>query len=329
MKNILIIEKADFEQAQLDGLQSDGQTVSLADQRLTGQLVTPVYSVSSAKAYVLSFNTLTHLGGTVELSIRLIAGSKQSIWFSYGRWGVNYSKNGSVKGQSDDFAKLKIDTLNIKPNVLVTGVQFKAHFTRNHPLDASPTLRRIALTNIYQSKEYQSQPVPEIDYTVPQRSQMIIPEIGRYICSPTAVCMVLQYYGETIEPFEAAGCILDNGANTYGNWTYSTAYAAEQGYKAFVYYCPEKAELFDILAQGQPIVASLVTQDETELTGSPQAYPYGHLVVVAGSTHTEDGAKLIINDSAARTDATVRRHYLVDDFMRVWSGILYIIVNEE
>ncbi len=328
MKNILMLEIAQLANAQLANLVVAEQGLVLAEKQLYGELETPIYSIEEAESYILSFNALTKLGGVVEVQLRLICGSAQSSWFSYGRWGLKDGANSSIKGQADDFATLVIDELKVRPNVGVTGVQFKAILSRKHVRDASPKLCRIALTSVYPKQPYISQSVPEIDYTVPMRSQMVIPEIGRFICSPTSVCMVLQYYGESIEPLEAANGTIDKGANTYGNWSYSVAYAAEQGYKAFVYYCRNKAELFTILSQGYPIIASVRLAEQAQLRGAPQAYPYGHLIVIRGSTNGENGAKIIVNDSASPDRAGVHRDYLVDDFMNVWNGIIYVIVKQ-
>ncbi len=328
MKNILMVEVGDWEQSQLYDTFINQQAVELIEKKLCGELITPIYSLESAERYVLSFNTSTALGGRVEVQLRLLCGNTQSMWYSYGRWGAGEVDNCSIKGQSDDFAELVIDELRVKPGVNVTGVQFKAILTRKQELDPSPKLRCITLTNVYTPKKYQLQAVPEIDYTVPRRSQMVVPEIGRYICSPTSVCMVLQYYGEALEPLEVANGTLDSGANTYGNWTYSVAYAAEQGYKAFVYYCRDKSELYTILSQGHPIIASVKLSEQSQLRGAPQAYPHGHLIVVCGLTNTEDGPKIIVNDSASPDEAGVHRQYLVEDFMNVWNGIIYIIEKE-
>ncbi len=328
MKNILMVEIGDWERSQLYDVFINQQAIELVEKKLRGELITPIYHLDPAERYVLSFNTSTALGGTIEVQLRLVCGNTQSMWYSYGRWGASGGENCSIKGQSDDFAELVIDELRVRPGVNVTGVQFKAVLTRKQELDPSPKLRRIALTNVYPQKKYQQQVVPEIDYTVPMRSQMVVPEIGRYICSPTSVCMVLQYYGEALEPLEAANGTLDSGANTYGNWTYSVAFAAEQGYKAFVYYCRDKSELFTILSQGHPVIASVQLSEKSQLRGAPQTYPYGHLIVVRGLTNAEDGPKIIVNDSASPDESGVHRQYLVEDFMNVWRGIIYVIVKE-
>lgn len=328
MKNLLIIEKAALAQSQLDGLRLVDGAVVLANDRLHGTLLTPVYDIASADTYVLSFNALTQADSAVNLAVRLIGEAGQSMWFSYGDWAVNANRSASIRGQSDYFARLRIDELIVAPEATVRGVQFKAVLTRAQAASPSPQLQRIYLTNMV-APTYTAPPtVPEIDYTVPQRSQMVVPEIGRQICSPTSLCMVLQYYGEALEPADVAQAVFDHGAKIYGNWSYNVAYAAEQGYQSFVYFCQDKAELFDLLAQGRPIIASIRTAQQDELRGAPQAYPQGHLVVVAGATNGENGPALIVNDPAARSQDDVRRHYSVDDFMRVWSGIVYVVIND-
>lgn len=328
MKNLLTIEGQAWLQAQQNNVDIDPQhKVTIADKQLSAELITPVYDTANCSAMVASFNGDTGMGGTVELALRIMTKQGTSQWFSYGQWGIKHGFNGSVSNQRDHLANMQIDRLIIAPDVVVTGVQMKVTLRRVHIIDPAPTLTRVMLTTTKTNVDYQYDYIPEIDYTVPVQSQMVVPEVGRVICSPTALAMVMSYYGNAIDVIDVANHVYDNTANTYGNWTYNVAYAAEQGYRAYVYYCQNRRELFDILAEGYPVIASIRTQSRDQLRGAPQAYPSGHLVIVRGSTNTPDGAKLIVNDPAGQSAQQVINQYYVEDFMQVWRGIIYVIVE--
>lgn len=330
MKNLLIIEGQTWLQTQLNAVCVDPQAkLTIADKQLYGEVITPIYEITNCSTMVASFNSDTSMGGTVEIALRVVTKQGTSQWFSYGQWGLKRGFNGSVNSQQDHLASMQIDRLVVAPDITVVGVQFKVTLRRVHVIDPSPTLTRVMLTTTRANVNYQYDYIPEIDYAVPVRSQMVVPEIGNVICSPAALAMVMSYYGNVVDVIDVANNVYDNTANTYGNWTYNVAYAAEQGYRAYVYYCQNRCELFDILAEGYPVIASIRTQSREQLLGAPQAYPGGHLVVVRGSTNTLDGAKLIVNDPAGKSDQQVVNQYDVEDFMQAWRGIIYVIVEAE
>ncbi|MDN5313359.1 MAG: hypothetical protein PWQ68_2333, partial [Thermoanaerobacteraceae bacterium] len=51
----------------------------------------------------------------------------------------------------------------------------------------------------------------------------------------------------------------------------------------------------------------------------------GHLIVVRGFTTKNGADHVIVNDPAAPTHETVRREYRVDQFLKAWKGIVYIV----
>jgi uncharacterized protein YvpB len=76
--------------------------------------------------------------------------------------------------------------------------------------------------------------LPIIDIEVPMVSQMMISKIGNIACSPTAMSMVLNYYGYQITALDTAKSCFDNGEGIYGNWVYNIAFAGECGFDAYV-----------------------------------------------------------------------------------------------
>ena len=73
-----------------------------------------------------------------------------------------------------------------------------------------------------------------------------------------------------------------------------------------------EAERF--IAAGIPLAAS-IRFSRGQLTGAPISATSGHLVVITGFTSNGD---VVVNDPAARTDASVRRTYDRGQFERAW-----------
>ncbi len=111
----------------------------------------------------------------------------------------------------------------------------------------------------------------------------------------------------------------------HGNWPFNTAYAATQGYEAYVarFTSLERAE--EYVAAGVPVVMS-IAWGKGDLTGSSISSTGGHLLVVVGF---DAAGNPIVNDPAAPSDADVQRTYLRSEFEPLWleasGGTVYLI----
>jgi hypothetical protein len=111
-----------------------------------------------------------------------------------------------------------------------------------------------------------------------------------------------------------------------GNWPFNTAYAARFGVRALVTQLRSLAEAERFIAAGIPLVASVKIAPGA-LPGFllPQGSP-GHLLVIRGFTA---GGDVVVNDPAAKDNATVRRVYARAAFERTWiegsQGTVYLI----
>lgn len=159
---------------------------------------------------------------------------------------------------------------------------------------------------------------------VPALSQMDAPEaVARRICSPTAVAMVLGYWGERVDPVVLAGEIFQPALDLYGVWPAAIAAAARHGVLGYLLRFPDWSSALWCLRQGLPIVAS-IRYDAGELHGAAVPATAGHLAVLAGV----DGGEVLVNDPAAPTREGVARRYRRDEFGRVWlerSGVGYVL----
>src|SRR6202171_135152 len=124
----------------------------------------------------------------------------------------------------------------------------------------------------------------------------------------------------------AARATYDPAYRGTGNWPFNTAYAARFGLDAFVTQLRSLAEAERFVRAGIPLVASIAAHPG-ELDGFLFAGgTNGHLVVIVGF---DASGNPIVNDPAARTNASVRRVYARTQFERVWlrgsAGTVYVI----
>ncbi|MFH1619856.1 MAG: peptidase C39 family protein [bacterium] len=139
-------------------------------------------------------------------------------------------------------------------------------------------------------------------------------EYARDICSPTALSMVLDYWGIKSTPLETARGVFDAGKNIYGNWFFNTAFAGLKGLDAHVARMNSAADAEGEIAAGRPLIAS-ITHGPGELKNSPIKETKGHLVVIKGFDRK---GNFIVNDPAACDCKSVERIYERREFCRAW-----------
>ncbi len=185
----------------------------------------------------------------------------------------------------------------------------------------------------------------DIDLTLPAFSQHLAGAVpghadGNSWCSPTSLAMLMEaareHRAETavalpLAAHEAAPQIAatmrrvwDYSYGGAGNWAFNVAWAAAQGFDAFVDELPGLRAAEELLAAGEPFAASLTFgTEELPEAGYETA---GHLLVVSGVTADGD---VRVHDPAAPDNSRVRRVYPRAAFERAWlslrgsGGIVY------
>lgn len=330
--SLIINGEEDFVHGEKEGINinNEGQII-LQDSAHRGKYMSPIIKVEEFNQLVASWNVDTPEGTAIELLVKVKVEDNWSQWFSYGKWSESGNR-ASVKGQSDEIGKMSIDTLELIGHKDAGEIMYCIELSRKDANIPSPRVRNVYLTLKLREEVQEVFALKEEDYlidlNVPERSQMIVPEIGKVICSPTSISMVLEYYGVNLDTEKVAKNVLDEGVNIYGNWSYNVAYGGTKVKYSYVARFTSVQDIKVCISKGIPVIASIKTKSEDILIGAPQAYPSGHLIVLRGFTVKDGEEYVIVNDPAAPEIETVRREYKVSDFERAWNGMVYILTNQ-
>ena len=303
---------------------------------LVGEATSPVtptrFGFSEA---IPSWNVETPAGTWLEVQIRAATGDRWTTWYTLGVWAADSSsvQRHSVKQQRDQDGSLETDTLKLD-GAPATAFQLKVRlFSADRA--RSPSLRAAAVAfSTAPARPGSLRPGdPSLwnrALAVPECSQMVYPDGGTIWCSPTSTAMVLAYWGGVGGPCEprvraAVSGVYDWVYQGHGNWPFNTAYAAEQGFEAYVARFSSLAQVEPWIAAGVPVIISYAWQPG-ELTGAPVRSTNGHLGVLIGF---DPAGNPIVNDPAAAQDAYVRRTYPRAELEPLWlehsGGLGYLI----
>lgn len=328
MGRLISFNKDSFSKGQFDNTILDNEgSITLSEHELEGTYVSPKIETKHFTELVASWNCFCAGDTSLELSFKLKVDGNWSKWFSYGKW-TEKNDRGSIKGQDDIDVKMSVDTIIVKDNKQANSIQYKLVIRRGDISLDSPSIRRVMaslkLENIEESI-LDDNVNYLVDLDVPARSQMVVPEIGRVICSPTSVAMIMEYLGTYVPTEEAAEMVKDNNSGMHGNWSFNVAYAGSKGFTAYVDRFTNINDLKLMIANGQPVILSIKTDSVEELTGSPMKFPYGHLLVARGFTERDGKEYVIVNDPSAPDHDQVRKEYDLVELENVWRKVVYII----
>lgn len=323
-KNLLVgnLSKGTFENLKLE----ESQLV-LEDGQNHGIYESEVIEVNPFTNLVMSWQSKTHENVSIEVWVKIRAEGRWSSWFSYGKWSDQGNNTGSFSGQKDILATLDVDLLLVNRGH-ADALCVRVELFRKDIKTLTPVFGNYYMA-FKPSESGVKAPfvdkVVDISLKVQAYSQLDIPEIGNKICSPTCLAMVMAYYGLEKQITDTAKGVMDNGTGIYGNWSYNVAYANERGFKSHVERLENLHEISLYLKEGIPLIASIKVKDLEALHGVYQTYPSGHLVVITGLFYKEGQYYFRVNDPAASTSDKVPRVYLVEEFLKVWNGIVYVI----
>lgn len=290
---------------------------------------------------VVSWNVepANNAGLEVEAELGAAGTLSEARLYHMGQWSFDGHQplvRTSLRNQRDVVAEVKTDTLVLRQ----PARRVRLHLTLHGALATnSESLRRVALAFNDRDASEPDRPANEHAWgrtlEVPERSQVIHPG-GEVWCSPTALSMVLAWWGGELDRPEldqpvpkVAEAVHDPGWPGTGNWPFNTAYAGSfPGMVACVGRLRDVRALEDLIAEGVPVIVSVKAP---ALRGESSAPEGGHLIVVVGFTATGD---IVANDPWARleTGQRVRRVYARGNFVTAWAHadrLAYLIAPAE
>jgi peptidase C39-like protein len=301
---------------------AEGRVTRSADRSTwTGPWLEPGFAVDDL---VASWHADTPRGSWIEVAAQA-RGSR--TWHQLGQWssGARPTRRTSVAGDPE------VDTDVWRPAGPTDAYRLRVEL-HGRP---APTLHRIgAVVTAGRVRTRTSSPLRRVERVldVPRLSQMTWAEVGgRGWCSPTSVAMVLSHAG-TLPPATdipaAARQVHDPAWSGTGNWSFNTAWAAQEAGNAFVTRLRDLRDAERFVDAGIPLVAS-VAYPPGALTRAPTHGTDGHLIVVRGFTESGD---VVTNDPGAPTDRSVRRTYDRGELERAWlasGGTVYVIHRDD
>ena len=286
---------------------------------------------------IASWNAVTPASSWVEVQFRAQYGTRWSKWYSLGIWASDTStvNRHSVKLQGDADGFVAVDTFVSSAKKQTTNkFQLKLRLFSADG-SAAPTVQNASVT--YSTSAPKSGTVStgkpanwNTLLNVPKCSQMVYPDGGEVWCSPTSTSMVLGYWGVMPGDCEPRVRATKDGVydwiyDGHGNWPFNTAYAAAQGYEAYVARFSSLTKAEGYVKAGVPVVMS-IAWGKNDITGSTIPSTNGHLLVLVGF---DSNGNPIINDPAASSDASVQVTYLRSEFEPLWleasGGTVYLI----
>jgi hypothetical protein len=270
--------------------------------------------------------------GTNGLAIeaKVIYPDHETKWYSFGDWAAEAISlpRQSLKNQQDVDGTVLTDTLRMKGPGGSVRVRATLRGTKS-----IKELKLLGFSFCDTASHYPaSNPQTNVwgkSLRVPERSQASYAEGINSWCSPTAVSMIMAYWGEQLhrselnyDVREAARRVNDPEWPGTGNWAFNVAFAgAHAGMRAYVTRLSDVSELEEWIERGVPVAVSV---SYSALRGEPNP-DSGHLVVCIGFTEAGD---VLVNDPGR---SQVRQVYTRANLVKAWrhsENTVYLIYPE-
>ncbi len=226
-----------------------------------------------------------------RVSMRFKMSYSWSKWVTVGYWDKYiWTYYGSTV-----FDGGKVDIDYVKLDVYISEYQYKIEFKRTNPDFEPPSLKQLSFfvsdsrttDQIIISQLVNDNP-PEIFISTNFVYQYgVDPVIGKRICSPSSLSMIIQSFGYDVDTYDFAVRTRDPYWDIFGDWPRGVQSASEYGLRGRVTRYRSWTEAYEVLKNGGRIA----------ITVGPPLFS-GHLMMLAG--FDEYGNPLLHNP--ARTD---------------------------
>jgi hypothetical protein len=199
--------------------------------------------------------------------------------------------------------------------------RFFAAYANPQTIDVNTGIKRTAPTAATNAK---------IELPIPYRSQYEVSNkrLGKIICCPTCLSMILEWMGINKPTLEIAAEAYDPEHKVYGIWPRAAQTAANHGLEAWVQRFSSHHEVLQCLSAGLPLVASIRAKIG-ELPAAKYPKTKGHLVLITGITAV---GNYIVNDPASAGPKGAKIEYSADEMDKVWldkGGVAIVIRKPE
>lgn len=306
----------------------------LAPEAVEGEFVSPVLAMDDFSTVVMSWNTDLPEGTVSEAFCRAQAEDGQwSQWLSWGQWSP-FIRRASLNETCGGVASVETDTLSMNDGHVGKAVQLKCVLRRTRAGCGDPVLRLLAATARLSREDRlpNVEPKCSVDNTAPAYCQGIRdPNIGFGMCSPTTATVLMNALGGDLLPEESAMACWDHTYEGHGNWAFTMAMAGSFGYETWLSF-GNADTLRQALKQGPVGVNAAYSNTPERATEhapyveNTPGYTAGHLLTARGLELDAEGREwLLVNDSYGNPDSQARRRYPLDQFVKAWSGMMYMV----
>ena len=337
-------KKGIFDKVYLGTLNKDTNTAKITLSRQDnkylpkGTYTSPFFQTAEFTELIISQNSTTPRGTSIEVQAQVMVDGKLSDWFS---WGKQRSLEPSASAKinpKDSNIILDIDTLSILNGKKSSYFRYRVIFSTENTA-VSPELNLIAFS-IRDAKKIFSLNLPKYPNIKKEKINLEVPcfsqnsynqNIASRICSPTSLSMALGYYNIKINAEKIAADVYDQTADIYGNWVFNTAYISRHKFISYVAFLNSIDDILKELKEGRPVIASViyknninVKKDLPVLTNAPITHTFGHIVVIRGIVIENNITYFLVNDPAAPSSSVLRK-YNINEFSKASTGVFYII----
>jgi hypothetical protein len=313
---------ANIESSQGIKLSLDGKSIVLEDNSLEGYFILKEQSSQNLFNQGLpSYNgRASGDKGSFKVQMRFPYLNSWSPWLTIGYWKNNIW---SIYG-STSYSGGYVDIDYVKINSYINKWQFKVILTRTDIDSASPSIHKLSFfvsdskttSNVNINQLVNDKPSPIFIPTSFVYQYGVDPVIGKDICSPSTVSMIIKSYNIPVDTYQFALATYDPFHKLFGVWPRVVQNASEFGLDGAVTRYRNWSETKKVLDAGGRIGMSI---------GQP-LYA-GHIVMLAGFSN--DGSPIVHDPAKSSGQAYIHDKAKLSDAWFSKGGIAYTFYPTE
>jgi hypothetical protein len=302
-------------------ISDDGKSIILQNNFLEG------YFILSEQTSVQPFNQglpswngkAAGSTGSFKVQMRFPYNNGWSPWLTIGYWQNNIWTDYGTTSYSGGY----VDIDYVKLSSYVSKWQFKVILLRTDLSSPSPSIQKLSFfvsdskttSNVNINQIISDNPPAFFIPTTFVYQYGVDPVIGKDICSPSSVSMILMSYNIKVDPYQFALSTYDNYHKMFGVWPRVVQNAAEYGLDGSVTRYRSWSETKKVLDNGGRISMSV---------GLPISSA-GHLLMLAG--FTSDGRPIVHDSGKSGGQSYVYDKTTISQAWFAKGGIAYTFFN--